>query len=141
MAEPEPRVTLPRSLAAGVPFTMKPRIAGRRRLRTAGLAAYVASGLLAVALPAVLPAAGAWGADAGHGKALFGQCKRCHQADGAAERIPSITGWPRDDFVIASHADERGKRVHPVMQLLARRLSDEEIAVLAAFSHRAEDDR
>ena len=33
----------------------------------------------------MLPAAGALGADAGRGKALFGQCKRCHQVGGGAE--------------------------------------------------------
>ena len=243
----------------------------RRRRRSAGLAAHVASGLLAAALLAALPAVGAWSADAERGKALYGQCKRCHQVgggaehrigpylndifgrvagsladyryspvmkaagsgglvwteatldaflsdppalvpssrmsfagmaegddraellawlrafsgnrsdlppaeptatpeeygldpqllairgdpeygaylagecitchrpDGADEGIPSITGWPPDDFVIALHAYKRGKRVHPVMQLVAGRLSDEEIAALAAHFRMAEN--
>jgi cytochrome c len=42
--------------------------------------------------------------------------------------------------VIALHAYKRGKRVHPVMQLVAGRLSDEEIAALAAYFQRVEDD-
>ena len=245
---------------------------GRQRFRPAGVAACLASGLLALTLLAVLPASGAWSADTGRGKALFGQCKRCHQvgggaehrigphlndvfgrpagslanyrysqamkaagagglvwtettldaflsdphdfvphsrmsfdgmegtddraalmawlgsfsgnqsdlppaeptatpeqfgldphilaipgdpeygaylagecitchrADGADDGIPSITGWPPDDFVIALHAYKRGKRVHPVMQLVAGRLSDEEIAALAAHFHRTGDD-
>ena len=59
--------------------------------------------------------------------------------DGTVEGIPSITGWLLDDFVIALHAYKGGKRVHPVMQMVAGRLSDEEIAALAAHFHRAED--
>ena len=78
--------------------------------------------------------------DPEYGAYLAGECTTCHQADGAAEGIPSITGWPLDDFVIALHAYKRGKRVHPVMQMVTGRLSDEEIAALAAHFHRAEDD-
>ena len=70
--------------------------------------------------------------DPEYGAYLAGECITCHQGDGAAEGIPSITGWPHDDFVIALQAYKRGKRVHPVMQLVAGRLSDEEIAALAA---------
>ena len=51
----------------------------------AGLAARVACRLLAAALLAALPAAGAGSADAGRGHALFQQCKRCHQAGSGAE--------------------------------------------------------
>ena len=78
--------------------------------------------------------------DPEYGAYLAGECTTCHQTDGAAEGIPSITGWPLDDFVIALHAYKRGKRVHPVMQMVTGRLSDEEIAALAAHFHKAEDD-
>ena len=47
-------------------------------------------------------------------------------------------GWPADDFVIALHAYRRGTRVHAVMQMVAGRLSDEEIAALAAHFHGVE---
>ena len=77
--------------------------------------------------------------DPEYGAWLAGECATCHRGDGAAEGIPSITGWPLDDFVIALHAYKRGKRVHPAMQLVAGRLSDEEIAALAAHFSRAED--
>ena len=70
--------------------------------------------------------------DPEYGAYLAGECITCHRGDGAAEGIPSITGWPHDDFVIALQAYKRGKREHPVMQLVAGRLSDEEIAALAA---------
>ena len=79
--------------------------------------------------------------DPEYGAYLAGECTTCHRADGADRGIPSITGWPRDDFMIALHAYKRGKRVHPAMQLVAGRLSDEEIAALAAHFRRAGDDR
>jgi len=77
--------------------------------------------------------------DPEYGAYLAGECTTCHRGDGAAEGIPSITGWPRDDFVLALQAYKRGKRVHPAMQLVAGRLSDEEIAALAAHFSRDED--
>ena len=78
--------------------------------------------------------------DPEYGAYLAGECTTCHLTDGADEGIPSITGWPLDDFVIALHAYKRGRREHPVMQMVAGRLSDEEIAALAAHFHRAEDE-
>ena len=77
--------------------------------------------------------------DPEYGAYLAGECTACHRTDGTDEGIPSITGWPLDDFVIALHAYKGGKRVHPVMQLVAGRLSDEEIAALAAHFQRAAD--
>ena len=77
--------------------------------------------------------------DPEYGAYLAGECITCHRTDGTDEGIPSITGWPLDDFVIALHAYKRGKRIHPVMQLVTGRLSDEEIASLAAHFRRAED--
>ena len=77
--------------------------------------------------------------DPEYGAYLAGECTTCHKAD-AEVGIPSITGWPPDDFVIALHAYKRGKRVHPAMQLVTKRLSDEEIAALAAHFQRADDD-
>ena len=77
--------------------------------------------------------------DPEYGAYLAGECTTCHKPD-AEVGIPSITGWPTDDFVIALHAYKRGRRVHPAMQLVTKRLSDEEIAALAAHFRRAEDD-
>ena len=78
--------------------------------------------------------------DPEYGAYLAGECTTCHRTDGTDEGIPSITGWPLDDFVIALHAYKGGKRVHPVMQMVAGRLSDEEIAALAAHFRKADDD-
>ena len=77
--------------------------------------------------------------DPEYGAYLAGECITCHRGDGADEGIPSITRWPHDDFVIALQAYKRGMRVHPVMQLVAGRLSDEEIAALAAHFGGVED--
>ena len=73
--------------------------------------------------------------DPEYGAYLAGQCTTCHRTDGTDQGIPSITRWPPGDFVIALQAYKNGKRVHPAMQLVAGRLSDEEIAALAAYFH------
>ncbi|MEB8388586.1 c-type cytochrome [Rhodobacteraceae bacterium KMM 6894] len=71
--------------------------------------------------------------DAEYGEYLSSECLSCHMADGSAQGIPSITRWPTEDFVVAMHAYKAGLRPHPVMQMMAGRLSDEEIAALAAY--------
>lgn len=71
--------------------------------------------------------------DIAWGEYLASDCKTCHQQDGSDAGIPSITRWPVDDFVVAMHAYKRKLRPHPVMQMQAGRLSDEEIAALAAY--------
>ena len=71
--------------------------------------------------------------DPDYGEYLGSECQTCHRRDGADDGIPGITGWPTDDFVIAMHAYKRKVRPHPVMQMMAGRLSDEEIAALAAY--------
>lgn len=71
--------------------------------------------------------------DPAYGEYLSGECTACHQASGAATGIPSITNWPADVFVVAMHAYKDGQRAHPVMQMMAQRLSNEEIAALAAY--------
>ena len=71
--------------------------------------------------------------DPAYGEYLSGECTSCHQPSGATTGIPSITNWPAQDFVIAMHAYKDGVRAHPVMQMMAGRLSNEEIAALAAY--------
>jgi len=79
--------------------------------------------------PAILALEG----DVEYGEYLASECLTCHQADGSADGIPSITGWPDEDFAVAMHAYKRKLRPHPVMQMMAARLSNEEIAALAAY--------
>ncbi|TCS67234.1 cytochrome c [Primorskyibacter sedentarius] len=71
--------------------------------------------------------------DTAYGEYLSSECKTCHQQDGSDAGIPSITHWPEEDFVVAMHAYKQKLRPHPVMQMMAGRLSDEEIAALAAY--------
>ncbi|PRX31906.1 cytochrome c [Meinhardsimonia xiamenensis] len=71
--------------------------------------------------------------DPEYGEYLASECKTCHQASGRDDGIPSITMWPEEDFVIAMHAYKQKLRPHPVMQMIAERLSNEEIAALAAY--------
>lgn len=71
--------------------------------------------------------------DPEYGEYLSSECTTCHQTDGEDEGIPSIILWPEEDFVVAMHAYKKKIRPHPVMQMMAGRLSDEEIAALAAY--------
>lgn len=71
--------------------------------------------------------------DAAYGEYLSGDCTSCHQLSGATAGIPGITGLSREGFVTAMHAYKAGAREHPVMQMMAGRLSNEEIAALAAY--------
>lgn len=79
--------------------------------------------------PAILAIKG----DPAFGEYLAAECQTCHQRDGSDAGIPSITGWPEQDFVVAMHAYKRKLRPHPVMQMMAGRLSDDEIAALAIW--------
>lgn len=71
--------------------------------------------------------------DPEYGAYLSGECATCHQVGGGDDGIPSIIGWMEDDFVTALQAYKTGHRAHPVMQLVAQRLANEEIAALAAY--------
>ena len=71
--------------------------------------------------------------DAEYGEYLAGDCKGYLHADGSYDGIPSITGWDSESFVWAMQSYKQKARKHPVMQMLAGRLSDEEIAALAAY--------
>ena len=71
--------------------------------------------------------------DPEYGEYLSGDCKTCHREDGDYDGIPAIIGWDAEDFVTAMHAYKENVREHPVMQMMAGRLSDEEIAALAAY--------
>ncbi|MFN3844577.1 MAG: c-type cytochrome [Paracoccaceae bacterium] len=79
--------------------------------------------------PAILAIEG----DAEYGAYLSAECTTCHRRDGSDDGIPSITQWPSEDFVVALHAYKVKLRPHPVMQMMASRLSNDEIAALAAY--------
>ena len=72
-------------------------------------------------------------ADPEYGQFLSGECTTCHQENGGDAGIPSIVNWPEQDFVAAMHDYKNKDRSHPIMQVIAGRLRDEEIAALAAY--------
>ena len=71
--------------------------------------------------------------DPEYGEYLASECMTCHQSSGLDDGIPGINAWPTKDFVIAMHAYKKKQRPHPVMQMMAGRLTNEEIAALAAY--------
>lgn len=71
--------------------------------------------------------------DIEYGEYLASECTTCHQANGTNDGIPSIVGWETDDFATAMHAYKEKHRDNPVMQLVTGRLSNDEIAALAAY--------
>lgn len=71
--------------------------------------------------------------DPEYGAYLSSECTTCHQIEGRDDGIPSIVYWPDEDFVVAMHAYKEKQRRHPVMQMIAGRLSNDEIAALAAY--------
>lgn len=82
--------------------------------------------------PAILAIVG----DPAYGAYLSSECAACH-SDGA-EGIPRIRNLPVTGFVTMMHAYRSGHRTHPVMETIAARLSDEEIAALAAYFESAQ---
>ena len=77
--------------------------------------------------------------DPEYGEYLSSECTTCHQADGGDDGIPSIVRWGEERFVTVMHAYKLGVREHPVMNMVAGRLGNEEIAALAAYFAALED--
>ena len=71
--------------------------------------------------------------DRAFGQHLSAECVTCHQLGGGFEGIPPIVAWPEETFVAAMNAYRLKARPSPVMQTIAGRLADEEIAALAAY--------
>jgi cytochrome c len=71
--------------------------------------------------------------DIEYGEYLSGECTTCHQNSGEFDGIPVITQWDELYFKLAMHEYKQKTRENPVMQLVAGRLGDEEIAALAAY--------
>lgn len=68
------------------------------------------------------------------GEYLAAECAACHQlSGGVAGGIPAIVGLPEKTFVEALNAYKTGKRDNPVMRNIAARLSQDDMAALAAY--------
>ena len=75
------------------------------------------------------PAAG----DKALGEYLSSECVTCHQLSGANVGIPPIVGWPDDSFIEIMNEYRYRKRNNSIMQTIAGRFSNDEIAALAAY--------
>ena len=67
------------------------------------------------------------------GSILSSECVTCHQITGRYDGIPPIVGWPKPVFIEIMGEYRAKKRANPVMQTIAVRLTEEEIAALAAY--------
>jgi cytochrome c553 len=67
------------------------------------------------------------------GQHLSAECVTCHQLSGAYKGIPPIIGWPETAFIEIMNEYRTKKRDNPVMQTIAGKFNDEEIAALAAY--------
>ena len=72
-------------------------------------------------------------ADIAYGEYLSGECVTCHRPDGADEGIPSIVGLDAEGFASIMHSYRNKELENSVMQLVAGRLDDEQIASLAVY--------
>ena len=85
------------------------------------------------ALLACLAAPALAAGDRAFGEHLASECVACHQLTGRYQGIPPIVAWPEETFVAVMNEYKLRRRANPVMQTIAARLSDEEIAALAAY--------
>ncbi len=92
------------------------------------------SALCGVAIIACLFATGAGAAgNRALGEYLSSECVTCHQLTGQFQGIPSIIGWPVATFIEVIDEYRQKKRNNPIMQTIAGRFSNEEVAALATY--------
>jgi cytochrome c553 len=84
-----------------------------------------------MALSLLSPAA--YGADIEYGRYLSSECTTCHGASQADSTIPNIHGLDQAHIAEVIKAYRTKALPNPVMQNVAGRLGDEEIAALAAY--------
>jgi cytochrome c553 len=91
--------------------------------------------LLSCAQPIAQAGAGdiGFGGDADWGEYLAAECLVCHRMGAKDAAIPEIARMPEPEFLVAMYAYRAKLRADPGMQLLAGRLSDDEILALAAY--------
>jgi cytochrome c553 len=72
--------------------------------------------------------------DAAAGKTKSAQCATCHGANGKGGGAnPSIAGLDKAKFVAAITDFKSGKRKNPMMEMMAKKVSDADAADLAAY--------
>jgi cytochrome c553 len=82
---------------------------------------------------ALVTAGHAGAADVELGRYLATECMTCHRAAAVGSAIPSIVGIDEARFAETVRAYRDRELPNPVMQNVASRLTDEEIAALARY--------
>ncbi len=99
-------------------------------------AAWIVSPAARSVVGGILCCALAWpsqAADLAFGEYLAGECLTCHRKDGQDKGIPSIIGWPTDQFVAVLQSYKQKDRPNQVMQSVTAGLGDPEMQALAAY--------
>lgn len=94
----------------------------------------------ALLVPVLALGATAAAADVEYGRYLASECVTCHLLEGEPQGVPSITGWETETFIAVLTEYRTRARVHDVMNTIAGRYGDEEIAALAAYFAEAGED-
>ncbi|HTP46652.1 MAG TPA: c-type cytochrome [Casimicrobiaceae bacterium] len=72
--------------------------------------------------------------DAAAGKTKAASCAGCHGANGeGVNQTPKLAGRPEAEFIQALQDYKSGKRPNAVMKTFAAKLSDQDMANLAAY--------
>jgi cytochrome c553 len=87
----------------------------------------------------LLTASGAIAADVELGRYLATECVGCHRTSATDAAIPNIFGRPETLLADRLKAYRDKRLTNEVMQTVASRLKDEEIAALAAYFHTAKN--
>jgi cytochrome c553 len=93
----------------------------------------VSARVAAAAALAVATTSSAAATDVELGRYLATECMTCHRAATAGGAIPNIFGMAEASFAEIVKGYREGKLPNPVMQNIARRLTDQEIAALARY--------
>lgn len=89
--------------------------------------------LAAIAAASSFPARGA-GGDKAFGEYLAGECVACHLPSGRqVGGIPAIVALPEDAFIAMMRSYAKKERDNQVMQTVAAKFKDDELAALAAY--------
>jgi len=72
-------------------------------------------------------------ADIGYGEYLAAECVTCHQKQAKSDGIPAIVGLDAETFATVLHEYKLKNLDNQVMQMIAGRLDDEQIASLAVY--------
>lgn len=68
-----------------------------------------------------------------YGQHLSRECTTCHRIDGTDNGIPSIIGWPAEEFMTTMQYYKEKLRPNVAMQSVAQSLEDQDFRALALY--------